>query len=90
MSLERNLAMPRVLKRTDVVLRVLKTTICGTDIHILKGNVPSCQTATRLGHEGIGEVMETGGNERERERERGREREREREREGKVRERPKK
>ena len=60
MSLEHGLAMPRVLIGTDVVLKVLKTTICGTDIHILKGNVPSCDSFRRLGHEGIGEVVETG------------------------------
>jgi alcohol dehydrogenase len=37
-----------------------KTTICGTDLHILKGDVPSCQPGRILGHEGIGVVDQTG------------------------------
>jgi threonine dehydrogenase-like Zn-dependent dehydrogenase len=35
------------------VVRITKTTICGTDLHILKGDVPTCVPATVLGHEGI-------------------------------------
>ncbi|MDN6888162.1 alcohol dehydrogenase catalytic domain-containing protein, partial [Variovorax sp. CAN2819] len=34
-----------------VVVRILKTTICGTDLHILKGDVPSCTPGRILGHE---------------------------------------
>ena len=51
---------PTVEKPTDAVVRLLKTTICGTDLHILGGNVPACQPGTTLGHEGIGIVEEVG------------------------------
>jgi alcohol dehydrogenase len=38
------------------VVRITKTTICGTDLHILKGDVPTCTPGTVLGHEGVGIV----------------------------------
>ena len=49
---------PQLQSPTDAIVRILKTTICGTDLHILKGDVPTCQPGTTLGHEGIG-VIET-------------------------------
>lgn len=51
---------PTVLKPTDAIVKVLKTTICGTDLHILKGDVPSCEPGRILGHEGVG-IVETVG-----------------------------
>lgn len=51
---------PTVQAATDAVVKVLKTTICGTDLHILKGDVPECKPGTILGHEGVG-VVETAG-----------------------------
>jgi alcohol dehydrogenase len=51
---------PVLQASTDVVVRMLKTTICGTDLHILKGDVPSCQPGRILGHEGVGVVDATG------------------------------
>jgi len=45
---------------TDAVVRITRTTICGTDLHILKGDVPTCQPGRILGHEGVG-VVETVG-----------------------------
>jgi len=54
------ISRPQIQKPTDIVVQVLKTTICGTDLHILGGNVFSCQAGTRMGHEGIGQVMEAG------------------------------
>jgi alcohol dehydrogenase len=51
---------PQLQSPTDAIVRILKTTICGTDLHILKGDVPTCQPGTTLGHEGIG-VIETVG-----------------------------
>ncbi len=39
---------------------VCVTTICGTDLHIIKGDVPACKSGTILGHEGIGIVEEVG------------------------------
>jgi alcohol dehydrogenase len=40
----------------DAIVRIVKTTICGTDLHILKGDVPSCAPGRILGHEGVGVV----------------------------------
>jgi alcohol dehydrogenase len=45
---------------TDAIVRITKTTICGTDLHILKGDVPSCEPGRILGHEGVG-VIDTVG-----------------------------
>ncbi len=50
--------MPEIKASTDAIVKVLKTTICGTDLHILKGDVPSCEPGRILGHEGVG-VVET-------------------------------
>lgn len=40
----------------DAIVRLSRTTICGTDLHILKGDVPTCQPGTTLGHEGVGVI----------------------------------
>lgn len=45
---------------TDAIVRITRTTICGTDLHILKGDVPTCAPGRILGHEGVGIVEETG------------------------------
>lgn len=52
--------MPRLAAPSDAIVRISKTTICGTDLHILKGDVPTCQPGTVLGHEGVGVVEEVG------------------------------
>ena len=52
--------MPSVEKPTDVIVKITRTTICGTDLHILKGDVASCKPGTTLGHEGVGVVEEVG------------------------------
>jgi alcohol dehydrogenase len=51
---------PVIAAPTDAIVRITKTTICGTDLHILKGDLPSCKTGRILGHEGTG-VVETAG-----------------------------
>lgn len=51
---------PTIQAPTDAVVHITKTTICGTDLHILKGDVPSCVPGTVLGHEGVG-VIDTVG-----------------------------
>lgn len=51
---------PTILEVTDAVVRVTKTTICGTDLHILKGDVPTVTEGRILGHEGVGVVEEIG------------------------------
>lgn len=45
---------------TDAVVRITRTTICGTDLHILKGDVASCARGRILGHEGVGVIEEVG------------------------------
>lgn len=45
---------------TDVVVRIDSSTICGTDLHILKGDVPEVQPGAILGHEAVGTVVELG------------------------------
>lgn len=52
--------IPKLLKDTDCVVRIHKTTICGTDLHILRGSVPTCSPGRILGHEGIGYVEAAG------------------------------
>lgn len=51
---------PSLAASTDAIVRITKTTICGTDLHILKGDVPSCEPGRILGHEGVGVVEEVG------------------------------
>lgn len=53
-------ARPSVIEPTDAVVRVTKTTICGTDLHIMKGDVPSVTEGRVLGHEGVGVIEEVG------------------------------
>lgn len=52
--------MPVIAETTDAIVKVIKTTICGTDLHILKGDVPTCTPGRILGHEGIGIVERVG------------------------------
>ncbi len=51
---------PVIQAAGDAIVRITKTTICGTDLHILKGDVATCQPGTVLGHEGVGIVDEVG------------------------------
>jgi alcohol dehydrogenase len=51
---------PTVEKPTDALVKILKTTICGTDLGILHGKTPSCKPGTTLGHEGVGVIEEIG------------------------------
>src|SRR5665647_2329143 len=51
---------PDITAPTDAIVKITKTTICGTDLHILKGDVPSCQPGRILGHEGVGIVEAVG------------------------------
>lgn len=51
---------PEIKTSTDAVVKILKTTICGTDLHILKGDVPEVTDGRILGHEGVGIIEETG------------------------------
>lgn len=51
---------PVIIKQTDVIVRISKTTICGTDLHIMKGDVPEVVNGTIIGHEGVGVIEEVG------------------------------
>jgi alcohol dehydrogenase len=51
---------PTIQKPTDVIVKMVATTICGTDLHILKGDVPEVEVGRILGHEGIGVITEIG------------------------------
>jgi len=51
---------PKLQKPTDAIIKVETTTICGTDLHILKGDVPAVTPGRILGHEGVGTITELG------------------------------
>ena len=53
-------ADPTIRRPTDVIVKMAATTICGTDLHILKGDVPEVAAGRILGHEGIGVITEIG------------------------------
>jgi alcohol dehydrogenase len=52
--------MPQLTNPGDAIVRIDTTTICGTDLHILKGDVPAVQKGRILGHEGVGTISEVG------------------------------
>ena len=52
--------IPKLAAPGDAIVKVTRTTICGTDLHILKGDVPTCEPGRILGHEGVGVVQEVG------------------------------
>src|SRR6187401_502287 len=51
---------PLISQPTDALVKILKTTICGTDLHIMKGDVPEVSVGRIIGHEGVGIVEEVG------------------------------
>jgi alcohol dehydrogenase len=51
---------PEIVAPTDAIVKITKTTICGTDLHILKGDVPTCKPGRILGHEGVGVIDSAG------------------------------
>jgi alcohol dehydrogenase len=51
---------PVIQEPTDVIVRIDSSTICGTDLHILKGDVPAVKPGTILGHEAVGTITELG------------------------------
>ena len=53
-------AKPVVIAPSDAIVQVTRTTICGTDLHILKGDLPSCTPGRILGHEGVGVIESVG------------------------------
>ena len=51
---------PEILEAGDAIVKIVKTTICGTDLHILKGDVATCAPGRILGHEGVGTIDAVG------------------------------
>lgn len=56
-----NRPKPELQATGDAIVRMTRTTICGTDLHILKGDVATCSPGRILGHEGVGIVDSVGG-----------------------------
>ena len=56
----KDIPRPKIEKATDVIVKITKTTICGTDLGILHGKTPTVKPGTTLGHEGVGIVEEIG------------------------------
>jgi len=56
----KDVPMPVIKKPTDALVKIIKTTICGTDLGILHGKTPTCKPGTTLGHEGVGVIEEVG------------------------------
>src|SRR5215813_9261386 len=55
-----SVADPALQSPTDAIVRIDSATICGTDLHILKGDVPAVKPGTILGHEAVGTIVELG------------------------------
>jgi len=51
---------PKILNPRDAILKVTSTAICGSDLHLYDGYIPTMQSGDMLGHEFMGEVVETG------------------------------
>jgi alcohol dehydrogenase len=51
---------PTIQAPSDAIVKIVKTTICGTDLHILKGDVATCAPGRILGHEGVGVIDSVG------------------------------
>jgi threonine dehydrogenase-like Zn-dependent dehydrogenase len=52
--------MPEILHSQDAIVRVTRSCICGSDLHLYNGNVPDTRVGTTFGHEFTGVVVETG------------------------------
>jgi threonine dehydrogenase-like Zn-dependent dehydrogenase len=55
-----DMPMPEIKHPQDAIVKVLRTCICGSDLHLYNGNVPDTRVGTTFGHEFIGEIIETG------------------------------
>lgn len=53
-------ADPKILNRRDAVVKITSTAICGSDLHLYNGMVPTMEKGDILGHEFMGEIVETG------------------------------
>lgn len=55
-----NVADPRILNPGDAIVRITRSAICGSDLHLYDGYIPTMEPGDILGHEFMGEVMEVG------------------------------
>ncbi len=55
-----NVPDPQILNERDAILKITKTAICGSDLHLYNGYIPTMKEGDILGHEFMGEVIETG------------------------------
>ena len=53
--------IPKITSGEQALVKLSRTTICGTDLHIIKGDVPTVEPGRTLGHEGVGVIEEVGG-----------------------------
>jgi threonine dehydrogenase-like Zn-dependent dehydrogenase len=51
---------PKILNSRDAIIKITSTAICGSDLHLYEGNIPTMESGDILGHEFMGEVVETG------------------------------
>src|SRR5581483_1763810 len=51
---------PKLKEKTDAIVRITASAICGTDLHMVRGTLPGMKSGTILGHEGIGIVEDAG------------------------------
>jgi threonine dehydrogenase-like Zn-dependent dehydrogenase len=51
-------AEPKVQQKTDAIIRITASAICGTDLHLVRGTMPGMKAGTILGHEAAGVVEE--------------------------------
>jgi threonine dehydrogenase-like Zn-dependent dehydrogenase len=56
-----NVPDPKIIDPTDVILRITATAICGSDLHLYDGYMPTMEKGDVIGHEPMGEVIEVGG-----------------------------
>jgi threonine dehydrogenase-like Zn-dependent dehydrogenase len=55
-----DVATPKIEEPTDAIIRITRSAICGTDLHMVRGTMPGMREGTILGHEAVGVVEETG------------------------------
>ncbi|WP_434512523.1 zinc-dependent alcohol dehydrogenase [Desulfitobacterium sp. AusDCA] len=56
----RNVEDPKIMKNDDIIVKITSTTICGSDLHLIRGSIPKMPTGFIIGHEAMGVVEETG------------------------------
>nr|MBA4185320.1 alcohol dehydrogenase catalytic domain-containing protein [Acidobacteriota bacterium] len=55
-----NVPDPKILNERDAIIKITRTAICGSDLHLYNGYIPAMKPGDILGHEFMGEVVETG------------------------------